>query len=138
MSIDSKLFVTTRSWDGLGGSVTFQNLHKVVCADRNHPPQRMHQHKTQDSRGTEEPGSQGNLNGQLLFWSIRRARGVLAHGPQAAREGEVHAGPFSASQVDCEVPAVLETFEWLLTQHHGLRRCQAYGSYVSGHQYIAN
>lgn len=44
-----------------------------------------------------------------------------------SREGEVPAGPFSAPQGDHEVPAVLETFECLLTQHHGLRRYQAYG-----------
>lgn len=38
------------------------------------------------------------------------------------------AGPFCAPQGDREVPAVLETFEWLLTQHHGLRTYQAYGT----------
>jgi len=48
------------------------------------------------------------------------------------------AGPFSASQGERKRPAALGTFEWLLTHYHGLRRYQAYGDYVSGHQYIAD
>lgn len=114
-----------------------QNLHKVVCANGKHPAQHVHQYKVQDFKGTEESGSQGNFNGRLLFLSSTRAQGVCwstAH----TQHWKVHAGPLSASQGDCEVPAVLETFEWLLTQYHGLRRYQAYGNYVSGHQYIAN